>query len=96
MSKTIDIAGYGEKGDENIIGIQNKSALGLVDFEFMPHWDGTEKSLDSVRSYARRNNTVVYVCKDGDGVVVDNDNVRLIGNVVKIKSSENKLNDSKV
>lgn len=45
MSKTIEIAGYGENGDENIIGIQNKSALDLVDFEFMPHWNGTEKSL---------------------------------------------------
>lgn len=85
MTKTIEIAGYGKDGDENIIGIQNKNALSLVDFEFMPHWDGTEKSLNSVRSYARLNNTVVYVCKDGDGIVVDNDNVRLIGNVVKIE-----------
>ncbi|WP_142413926.1 Type 1 glutamine amidotransferase-like domain-containing protein [Hathewaya massiliensis] len=85
MTKTIEIAGHGKDGDENIIGIQNNSALNLVDFEFMPHWDGTEESLNSVRSYARLNNTVVYVCKDGDGIVVDNDNVRLIGNVVKIE-----------
>jgi dipeptidase E len=85
MTKTIEISGYGENSDENIIGIENKSALGLVDFEFMPHWDGTEKFLNFVRSYAAHKNTIVYVCKDGDGIVVDNDNVKLIGNVIKIQ-----------
>lgn len=85
MTKTIEIAGYGEDGDENLIGIDDKCALGFVEFEFMPHWNGTEKSLDSVRTYARLKNTVVYVCKDGDGIIVYNDSVRVIGNVIKIE-----------
>jgi len=29
-------------------------------------------------------NTVVYVCKDGDGIIVNDNNVKMIGNVAKI------------
>lgn len=85
MTRTIEIAGCGENSDENSIGIQDLSALGLVDFEFMPHWDGTEEFLNLVRDYARQKNTVVYVCKDGNGIVVNDDNIRLMGNVIKIQ-----------
>ncbi|MBX4260405.1 Type 1 glutamine amidotransferase-like domain-containing protein (plasmid) [Clostridium estertheticum] len=84
-TKTIEIAGYGDDSDENFIEIEDKSALGLVDFEFMPHWDGTIKSLNLVRSYVEHKNKVVYVCKDGDGIIVDENNVKIIGNVIKIK-----------
>ncbi|MEG0308357.1 MAG: Type 1 glutamine amidotransferase-like domain-containing protein [Clostridium sp.] len=82
--KTIEIAGYGDGCDENIIGIEDKSALGLVDFEFMPHWDGTVEVLNSVKNYSKIKSTVVYVCKDGDGIIVDGDSIKLIGDVVKI------------
>lgn len=39
---TIEIAGYGEDADENEVGLNDMKALGLVDFEFAPHWDGLE------------------------------------------------------
>lgn len=78
---TIEIAGYGKDADENHVGLMEKQALALVDFEFSPHWDGSEEALDSLREYAHANTTRIYACKDGDGIVVDGEAVELYGDV---------------
>ncbi|WP_433708407.1 Type 1 glutamine amidotransferase-like domain-containing protein [Paenibacillus illinoisensis] len=78
---TIEIAGYGKDADENHVGLQDKRALGLVDFEFAPHWDGEEDSLDSLRSYADTIGAEVYACQDGDGIVIDGKVIELYGDV---------------
>ncbi|WP_440117809.1 Type 1 glutamine amidotransferase-like domain-containing protein [Paenibacillus sp. QZ-Y1] len=78
---TIEIAGYGEDSDNNLVGLNDKKALGLVDFEFSPHWDGSEEALDSLREYAHANTTRIYACKDGDGIVIDGEAVELYGDV---------------
>ncbi|NJJ42448.1 Type 1 glutamine amidotransferase-like domain-containing protein [Paenibacillus apii] len=80
-TKTIEIAGYGEDVDQNNVCIDDLNALGLVDFEFMPHWDGSEEIVNSLRNYARAKNTIVYACKDGDGIVIDNSKIELIGDI---------------
>lgn len=81
MAKTIDIALF---ADEDIVGSPETSALGLVDFEFAPHWDGNPQFLEQIREYAHSRKSVVYVCKDGDGLVVNEGDVQLIGDVVRI------------
>ncbi|QOS77700.1 Type 1 glutamine amidotransferase-like domain-containing protein [Paenibacillus sp. JNUCC31] len=81
---TIEIAGYGEDADENHVGFIDKQALALVDFEFSPHWDGTEEALDSLRDYAHANSTTVYACKDGGGIVIDGEVVESYGDVRRI------------
>ncbi|MCF7755786.1 Type 1 glutamine amidotransferase-like domain-containing protein [Paenibacillus xylanexedens] len=78
---TIEIAGYGEEADENKVGLNDIKALGLVDFEIAPHWDGSEDTLNSLREYTRVNRTAVYVCQDGGGLVIDGESVELYGNV---------------
>lgn len=78
---TIEIAGYGKDADENHVDLQDKRALGLIDFEFAPHWDGEEDSLDSLRSYADTIGAEVYACQDGDGIVIDRNVIELYGNV---------------
>ncbi|WP_405172078.1 Type 1 glutamine amidotransferase-like domain-containing protein [Paenibacillus sp. FSL H8-0280] len=78
---TIEIAGYGEDADENNIDLKDMKALGLVNLEFAPHWDGSEDTLNSLREYTRVNRSAVYACQDGGGVVVDGDSVELYGNV---------------
>ncbi|WP_156940542.1 Type 1 glutamine amidotransferase-like domain-containing protein [Paenibacillus forsythiae] len=77
MTKTIGLAGYGEDTDQNHVCLDDLNALGLVDFEFMPHWDGSEETIKSLRTYARERNTIVYACKDGDGIVINNSKVEL-------------------
>lgn len=78
---TIEIAGYGEDADENNVDLKDMQALGLVDFEFAPHWDGSEDTLNLLREYTRVNPTAVYACQDGGGLVVDGESVELYGNV---------------
>ncbi|MGC5770842.1 Type 1 glutamine amidotransferase-like domain-containing protein [Paenibacillus pabuli] len=81
---TIEIAGYGEDADENHVGIMDKQALALVDFEFSPHWDGTEEALESLRDYVRANATTIYACKDGGGLVIDGEKVESYGDTRRI------------
>jgi dipeptidase E len=85
-TKTVAIAGIGEDSDENIIGIVDFNALGIADFEFAPHFNGSEEYLELLREYAKSENTTVYACKDGDGIIVDGKDVKLIGDVIKINS----------
>ncbi|MCM1989243.1 Type 1 glutamine amidotransferase-like domain-containing protein [Oceanirhabdus seepicola] len=84
MTKTIDLAGYGEDSDENIIGLEITDSLGFVDFEFYPHWDGSENILDSLNTYAKKKDCAVYACKDGDGIVINDDEIKLIGDISRI------------
>ena len=85
MTDSIDIAGLGKDADENFVGIEDKSALGLIDFEFAPHWDGENGYIGLLSTYARDKNKVVYACKDGDGIIVDGSKVRLIGDIKTIE-----------
>jgi dipeptidase E len=85
MTNDISVAGLGEETDENIIGIEDKSALGLVNFEFLPHWDGSVEYLDLLKKYAKARNTMVYCCKDGDGIVINDNSIQLIGDIIKVE-----------
>ena len=84
MTRNINTAGLGEDADENIIGIKNKAALNIVDFEFMPHWKGSTKKFNLLKKYAEAKKTTVYACKDGDGIIIDGENIKLIGDIIKI------------
>ncbi|MGH4119162.1 Type 1 glutamine amidotransferase-like domain-containing protein [Clostridium sp.] len=83
LSKTIDMAQF---GDEDIVGIADRSSLGIVDFQFMPHWSDDEgiKYLDLLKDYSKIKKTTIYACNDGDGIVIDDDDIKFIGNVIKI------------
>ncbi|MBU3155814.1 Type 1 glutamine amidotransferase-like domain-containing protein [Clostridium estertheticum] len=83
LSKTIDMAQF---GDEDIVGIEDRSSLGIVDFQFMPHWSDDEsvKYLDLLKDYSKVKKTTIYACNDGDGIVIDGDDIKFIGNVIKI------------
>ncbi|SDY83108.1 dipeptidase E [Bacillus sp. 166amftsu] len=82
-TKSIDTAQF---VDEDIIGLEDRSSLGFVDFDFLPHWseEQSEKYLDLVRDYSKLKNRTIYACKDGGGIVIDGENIKLIGNIIKI------------
>ncbi|MPQ31378.1 peptidase S51 [Clostridium estertheticum] len=83
LSKTIDMAQF---GDEDIVGIEDRSSLGIVDFQFMPHWSDDEsiKYLKVLKDYSKVKKTTIYACNDGDGIVINGDDIKFIGNVIKI------------
>ena len=86
MSKTIDITTL---HDENTIGLKDYTALGLVDFEFFPHLDHNMKQyLEDLKKYSIKSNLVIYACKDGDGIIVNDYEIKFFGEVLKIKNGE--------
>ena len=86
MSQTIDITTL---HDENTIGLKDYSALGLVNFDFFPHLDHNEKKyLEEIIEYSKTSKSVIYACKDGDGIIVDGNNMQFFGEVLKIENGE--------
>ncbi|MBO1627556.1 Type 1 glutamine amidotransferase-like domain-containing protein [Bacillus arachidis] len=82
-TKSIDTAQF---VDEDIIGLEDRGSLGVVDFDFLPHWseEQSEKYLDLLKDYSNLSNRTIFACKDGDGIVIDGENIKLIGNIIKI------------
>lgn len=77
MSNTISAARI---GDRNSIGLENLEALGLVNFDFFPHWNNDDDYLKKIIEYSRiKKNKVCYVCKDSDGIIVNNNVQKFIG-----------------
>ena len=62
------------------------SSLNIVDFTFAPHY-GTMKfstTISALQQYSLEHQIVVYACRDSGGIVVIEDDVKCIGDVIKI------------
>ncbi len=62
-------------------------ALGLANFEFIPHYNRFKKDprfLETLREYSIGINTPIYSCNDGDGLLLDSGQLNFYGNLVKI------------
>lgn len=91
MSKTVSVTSIDDDigGDQNTVGIKDFSALGLNDFEFFPHFDINNYEITKrLKEYSKASKSVIYACKDGDGIIVDNDNMQFFGEVLKIENGE--------
>lgn len=80
LSATIEIAKY---GDENLCGLEDYGALGLVQFDFMPHWNIDSHQLEDLELYSKTRQKMIYTCQDGDGIVIE-DEIELYGSITKI------------
>jgi dipeptidase E len=67
--------------DENDVGIKNKRAMGLVPFEFSPHYVKSKKSDAELKRYSRKITHPIYACADGEGLVVRNGKLNFVGRV---------------
>ncbi|MFA6397926.1 MAG: Type 1 glutamine amidotransferase-like domain-containing protein [Candidatus Paceibacterota bacterium] len=91
MSKTISIVTIDENigGDQNDIGLKDFSALDLNDFEFFPHFDKNDQEIiKRMKEYSLNNNSIIYACNDGGGIIVDDDKIKYIGEVFKIENGK--------
>lgn len=62
-------------------------SLNLTEFEFLPHYNRwTSEYIRKVQQYAKQTNTLVYAGNDGDGIIVENGNLKMVGNIVLINS----------
>jgi dipeptidase E len=83
MSKSIKIA---EFHDQNEVQLRNLAGLGLVDFEFMPHWTREKHQLDELLKYSLLQEETIFTCDDGDGIVIDGEKVEFYGNIKEIRN----------
>ncbi len=60
-----------QNADRNEVAIKNLSGLGLVKFEFSPHYTGIAQAKRELLQYSRRTENPIYACRDGGGVVMD-------------------------
>jgi dipeptidase E len=76
MTPNIGLAGYPPfDRDENEVGLSTRAekSLGLVNFEFFPHYRQSPRYRDALRSYSKRTGVPVYACRDGSGIVIEGD-----------------------
>jgi dipeptidase E len=82
LTPNIGLAGYPPfDRDENEVGLRNESALGLVGFEFFPHYRRSPKLRDALARYSRRSGRPLYACPDGSGLLVEGDRFTAHGEV---------------
>lgn len=69
--------------DENEIGLPRRhfGAIGIVAFEFFPHYRHSKRYRTALAAYSRRSGRPVYACRDGSGVVVEGDRFTAHGDV---------------
>lgn len=84
LTPHIRLAGYPPFDcDENEVGLTRRElvALGLVDFEFFPHYRHSPRYRRALADYARRAGRPLYAGRDGSGVVIEDDRVTPVGDV---------------
>lgn len=82
MSKTIKIASF---HDENEVHLSELTGLGLVDFEFMPHWNREEEQMVQLLKYSLLQEESIFTCRDGDGIVIDGNKIEFYGDIKQIR-----------
>lgn len=64
----------------------NLKALGLVNFEFLPHYNRWNDSFkQAVEKYTSMTDATVYACDDGSGIIVEENKTDFIGTVYQIE-----------
>ncbi len=82
MTPTIGLAGYPKSdADENEVGLKDLRALGLVEFEFFPHFEDTRGLREMLRRYSLRSRHPILAARDGGGVQVRGEELTLFGKV---------------
>ena len=80
MTPHIVLAGYPpHEGDENEVRLKDLRALGLVQFEFLPHFSNSAKTNAAMLKYSRKSKYPVVACPDGSGVVVNGEGLHFWG-----------------
>ncbi|MFC1787907.1 Type 1 glutamine amidotransferase-like domain-containing protein [Patescibacteria group bacterium] len=84
MSEDISMAS-GPEGDENTVGLDDLSSLGLIDFYFYPHFDQTNQStIKYLKEFSKKNKTI-YACTDGSGILIEDEKLKFIGKIFKFE-----------
>lgn len=80
LTPNIRMAGIPKRtADVNEVGLKNEQALGLVKFEFHPHYTKRRWENAEISKYAKKLSYPVYACPDGSGIVIEAGRTSFIG-----------------
>lgn len=65
--------------DKNKIGLKNFKSLGLVNFEFFPHYIPSQKLDKELTRYSKTTHYPVFAFKEGGGIIVWDEQIKIIG-----------------
>ncbi len=69
------------EADDNDVGLRDLNALGLVPFEFSPHYQPGRRVDAELLSHSKNVDQPIYACADGQGIVVRDGNIHFVGRV---------------
>jgi dipeptidase E len=72
-------------GDPMPFGPLDSSGFGLVDFLFVPHFDGTNQMLEESQALATSQQRSLFLCPDGSGILVDQGSIQTFGNPIRLE-----------
>jgi dipeptidase E len=91
MTPNIRMAGIPSfDSDLNEVGLKQLGSLGLVKFEFHPHYNGRKRVDEELKKYSKTLNYPLYASFDGAGVVVDGDKISFVGGVTAFMNGDKK------
>jgi dipeptidase E len=80
MTPTVRLAADEGLGpDENDVQMKNFKSMGLVKFEFSPHFSPTRKQIAAHLAYSLTTPNRIYAVEDGSGIVVDGKHMTIVG-----------------
>ncbi len=85
LTPHIGLAGYppfDRDPDDVGLGPRGMRGLGLVPFEFFPHYRRSARYRDALLAYSETARGPVYACPDGSGIVVEGDRFTAHGEVL--------------
>lgn len=80
MTPTITTAGMPDFDcDDNPWGVKNLKSLGIVPFDFFPHYKNSKRYDDEFLKFSKKREQPLIACSDGGGVVIDQESVSFYG-----------------
>ncbi len=80
MTPNIETAGFPEfDKDDNEDGMTNFKSLGLVNFEFFPHYKNSNRYDIELKKHSRKIKYPLIACSDGSGIVVSGNKIEFHG-----------------
>ncbi len=80
MTPNIATAGFPSfDKDENEENLKNLASLGLVSFEFFPHYRNSHRYDKEIIGHSKKTSNPIYACPDGSGIIVTESTLSFIG-----------------
>lgn len=80
MTPTITTASFPEfDRDDNDEHLKDFRSLGLVDFEFFPHYTNSKRYRDEMASYSKKISYPLFCCPNGSGLIYSEEGLKVVG-----------------